>query len=324
MLNPMFLFDAAYTGPALVSAASFLAAPGGARYPLTLLYMSAADDAADLTARGALVAFTDAMNVRPGMPEVRVVVLRANVFDHYQQRFHFSSAIMYKIVLPQIFPTLAHIVLFDCGMLFGRATADFLDALEARIARDELAPIAAYCGSPEHPGALATHLQALPHNRLYPSAVILYFDVARYVAAGLYERIVTGFAHYRDSLIYGEQDLLCLLLREGELSAFDERDDRLHINMNLDDSWLRCAEYEAAYAAKDYFYLKHIGSFKPWKKWILHPAKAIYLRERERLRAIVGDTFMPALEDPELAPSDIRFAEYQLLLLEALYARAAP
>lgn len=321
-LNPVFLFDARYVGAALVSAASFLAAPGSERYPLTLLYMSRVDDDADLAARGALLAFSEAMRARRPELDLRLVVLRATVFEHYQQRFHFTSAIMYKIVLPQIFPDYGHIVLFDCGMQFGRATADFMAALEARIARDELGPIGAYCLPSDQGDVLAAHLHAVPHNALYPSAVILYFDVARYAAAGLYQRIVAGFEHYREHLVYGEQDLLCLLLREGELVSFAERDDRVHIDMADDASWQRMASYEAAWAAKDYFYLKHIGSFKPWKKWILHPAKSLYLREREALRALVGTQFMAALEDPELAPPDRRFADRQLQLLEEHYGRA--
>jgi lipopolysaccharide biosynthesis glycosyltransferase len=324
MLNPVFLFDARYLGPALVSAASFLAASGADRYPLTLLFMSRADDEADRAARAALIAFAEATGARRPQLDMRLVVLRATVFDQYQQRFHFSSAIMYKIVLPEISPDYGHIVLFDCGMLFGRATGDFLAALEERIVRADLGPIAAYCRVAEHEGALAPHLQSLPHNRLYPTAVILYFDVARYAAARLYQRILDGFAHYRDSLLYGEQDLLCLILREGELGDFEARDDRLHIDMADEASWPLMDKYQAAWAAKDYFYLKHIGSFKPWKKWILHPAKGFYLIERERLRPLIGAPFIPAMEDPELAPPDGRFTERQLSLLEAHYARSAP
>jgi lipopolysaccharide biosynthesis glycosyltransferase len=324
MLNPVFLFDERYLGPALVSAASFLATSGAEGYPLTLLFMSRADDEADLAARGALIAFAEATRACRPQLDMRLVVLRATVFDQYQQRFHFSSAIMYKIVLPEIFPDYGHIVLFDCGMLFGRATGDFLAALEARIARADLGPIAAYCGLAEHEGWLAPHLQAFPHNRLYPSAVILYFDVASYAAAGLYQRILEGFAHYRESLLYAEQDLLCLILREGELGDFEARDDRLHIDMAEEASWMRMDEYRTAWAAKDYFYLKHIGSFKPWKKWILHPAKGFYLIERERLRPLVGAPFFTALEDPELAPPDGRFAAHQLRLLEVHYARSVP
>jgi lipopolysaccharide biosynthesis glycosyltransferase len=322
MLNPVFLFDERYLGPALVSAASFLATSGAEGYPLTLLFMSRADDEADLAARGALIAFAEATRARRPQLDVRLVVLRATVFDQYRQRFHFSSAIMYKIVLPEIFPDYGHIVLFDCGMLFGRATGDFLAALEARIVRADLGLIAAYCCVAEHEGALAPHLQSVPHNRLYPSVVILYFDVARCAAASLYPRILAGFAHYRDILLYGEQDLLCLVLREGELGDFEPCDDRLHIDMADEASWMRMDEYQAAWAAKDYFYLKHIGSFKPWKKWILHPTKGFYLCERERLRTVVDAPFIPALEDPELAPSDVRLAERQLRLLEAHYARS--
>ncbi|MFP5392251.1 MAG: hypothetical protein ACLGI6_12015 [Gammaproteobacteria bacterium] len=323
MIHPVFLFDANYVGPALVSAASFIKVPGMQAYPLTLLFLSRQQEA-DNKARVALATFDAAIKEQhPGL-DVRVIELHATVFDDYVQRYHFSSAILYKLVLPQVFPTYEHIVLFDCGMLFGRRVAAFLDGIAERIARADIAPIGAFCCDPTLPGALGENLRHHPHNTRYPAGAILYFDVARYAEARLYERFVQGFHAFKHELAYGEQDLMCLTLREDELSDFGERDDRHHIDMAGPDTWFRMPEYERLYASGDHFYIKHVGSFKPWKKWVLHPAKGLYLRQFEALRPLLGGAVIDSLRDDAAYPSDIRFLQQQLYLLETYYEKVAP
>jgi lipopolysaccharide biosynthesis glycosyltransferase len=292
-----------------------------ARYPVTLLYL-VAPEGPDPLVTNALAAFGE--NIRKDHPaaDVRLIELRATVFDDYVQRYHFSSAILYKLVLPQVFADYEHIVLFDCGMLFGQRVAGFLERIAARAASDATCAIEAFCVDPDGPGALSEQLQQLPHNALYPAGVILYFNVRKYAAAQVYARLVAAFGHYKGALIYAEQDLLCLTLGEGELGALAEHDARHHIDMADQASWYRMPEYEALVAAGDYLYLKHIGSFKPWKKWILHPAKALYLRALARLAPVVGEERMAVLYDEHAFPADTRFLQQQLSLLESYYGKS--
>lgn len=322
-IDSVLLFDANYVGPALVSAASFIGAPGMQGYSLTMLFLSRGD-ASDNKARVALAAFeTNAKVQHPGL-DLRMIELHATVFDDYVQRYHFSSAILYKLVLPQIFGTYEHIVLFDCGMLFGDRLGGFLDGVAARIDSGDIAPIAAFCCAPDAEGALSADLRRHPHNALYPAAAIVYFDVRRYGAAGLYQRLVAGFGSFKHELMYAEQDLLCLVLQEGELCAFDARDDRHHIDMADQGTWYRMPEYEQRWRGKDYFYIKHVGSFKPWKKWILNPAKGLYLRQFEALRPLLGDAILDSLRDEAAYPNDIRFLQQQLELMERFYEKTQP
>jgi len=317
-LNIVFLFDAKYLGPALVSASSFFEIPGLTDFPVTLVYISS-DSATDLAAAQVLQVFKDSIRSKFAQVDLRLIVLQGNQFSDYVQRFHFSNAILYKAALPNIFPTYEHILFFDCGMIFGLQVLDFIDRLRKNIQKGEMSVVAAYCVSPNVSGALSTELQVYPHNSLYPSAAVLYFDANRYNELSIYERFLAAYATYRDRLQYAEQDLLCLVLREGELSNFPDKEFKCHIDMASPGSWNEFDTYETIYANRSYLYLKHIGSFKPWKKWVLHPAKSIYLCELHKLEKLIGMEALSILRDGELFPVNMGFLAQELMRLEAYY-----
>ena len=313
------MFDARYLGAALVSVSSFFDVPGMANYSLTLVYLST-DPAADMKSAHILQVFQRNIQSRDVLAELRLVVLQGSQFTDFIQRFHFSNAILYKAAIPTVFKHYEHILLFDCGMIFGWRLNDFIHRLEESICNQEMSLMGAFCYPPNINGALSQDLQAFPHNMLYPSAAVLYFDVKRYNQSAIYERYLNAYAAYREKLRYAEQDLFCLVLKEAELTAF--RDDqvlRCHIDMASVDSWSQIAKYEAIYASRDYLYLKHIGSFKPWEKWVLHPAKAIYLREQKRLEKYIGAEGLLALYNSDPYPKNMGFLEQQLIFLERYY-----
>jgi len=293
-INVVFLFDAKYLGPALVSAASFFEVPGMTDFPVTLVYI-AIDTATDSKAAQVLQIFQKSIQSNYAQVDLRLIVLQGNLFTDYVQRFHFSNAILYKAALPKVFPTYEHILLFDCGMIFGLQVEDFIQGLRQGIKNCELSAVGAFCDSSHISGTLCAELQAYPHNALYPSAAILYFDVKCYNQSLIYERYLTAYETYRNSLQYAEQDLLCLVLTEGELNAFPEKEVIFHIDMASTGSWAELGAYEEIYANRNCLYLKHIGSFKPWKKWVLHPAKSIYLREQHKLGRLIGRETLAAL-----------------------------
>lgn len=317
-LNIVFLFDAKYLGPALVSAASFFDVPGMADLPVTLVYISTDPDA-DTNAAQILQSFQKGIQSKHAQVDLRMIVLQGNQFADYVQRFHFSNAILYKAALPKIFPAYENILLFDCGTIFGIQVVDFIRRLRQGIQNCEMSAVGAFCVSPYVAGALSVALQAYPHNALYPSAAVLYFDVNRYNQLSIYEKYLAAYATYRNSLQYAEQDLFCLVLSEGELSDFSDSWIKCHIDMAAPESWSRLDAYEEIYAGRNCLYLKHIGSFKPWKRWVLHPAKSIYLREQHKLEKLVGTEAFSALRDGELFPSNMGFLVQELMRLEAYY-----
>ena len=316
-LNVLFIFDANYLSPALVSVASFFEILGEKHLPVTLVFLVGTNDTENQKVRAVLPLFEESIKSRYQGAQLQLIELRGNVFDDYVKRYHFSSAIMYKAIIPQAFPHYEHILHFDSGMIFGHRLHDFLAHVEENIRSRTIAPMAAFCVKTEL-GDLRAELKSYDHNALYPDGIILYFDVARYGQASIYDRFVLAFKLHREQLIYAEQDLLCLILRNGELSEFHECGMRCHIDLASSD-WSANEQHEGIYKSRDYFYIKHVGSLKPWKKWVLHPSKAIFLRERTNLLQLLKNGYSSYLRDDELLPANPGFLAQQLVLLEAYY-----
>jgi lipopolysaccharide biosynthesis glycosyltransferase len=268
--------------------------------------------------------FTSGLASRHPTVAIDLVSLSGSVFDSYVPRHHFSKAILYKLALPKAFPHWSKILLLDCGMIFGVQLPGFLDAIEQFNTRDTPPAAAAYCVEADGPTGLSTALSALPHHSLYPAGGTLYFDTRQYHQGGVYERLITAFHETREQLQYAEQDLLCLTLRGDELKALPETGPRCHIDLAGTESWQQIAAHLGLYESGRHVYIKHVGSFKPWRRWVLHPSKAIFLREQEALAALIGNDGLQALRDTDLFPSNTGFLAQQLLQLEAYYARNPP
>lgn len=317
-IDAFFLFDANYLCPALVSAASFLENQGENRLPLTLVYLAGGDAQDNQRVVLAIQSFEAIMRDRyPGM-NFQTVQLTGNAFSGYVQRAHFSSAILYKAILPQAFQHCEHILLFDCGMIFGKQLPGFIDQVRSGITKKSIGVVAAFCEPSNQESGLREDLRSLPHHALYPGGMVLFFDVVRYRRNAIAERLLANFNTYREQLVYAEQDLLCLTLQGSELTAFSEDALRRHIDLASPD-WQAVAEDTRLYSSRDFVYIKHVGSFKPWKKWVLHPSKGIFLKERSTLSRQLSPECVELMKDNEFFPSQIGFLAQQLSLLERQY-----
>jgi lipopolysaccharide biosynthesis glycosyltransferase len=318
-LEVVFLFDASYLGAALVSAASFLAHCNQSRHRIALVYLSSGTPE-DTRVAQVLHRFTSGLASRHPTVAIDLVSLAGSVFDSYVPRHHFSKAILYKLALPKAFPHWSRILLLDCGMIFGKQLPGFLATIEKLGDLDTPPAVAAFCVHADSPSGLPKHLQALPHHNFYPDGGKLYFDTQRYTQADAYERFLAEFHATRDRLQYAEQDLLCLTLRGDELQTIPESGRRCRIDLADIESWSKVVEHQELHTSGDYFYIKHIGSFKPWRRWVLHPSKSIFLREQAALAALIGNDGLQAIRDTDLFPSNTGFLAQQLLQLEAYYA----
>jgi len=111
---------------------------------------------------------------------------------------------------------------------------------------------------------LRDEFRGFKHHPFYPGGGILYFDVARYLRNAIADRLLANFNEYRERLVYAEQDLLCLTLKDDELTALADAGLRCHIDLASPD-WQTATEHARIHASPDCFYIKHVGSFKPWK-----------------------------------------------------------
>jgi lipopolysaccharide biosynthesis glycosyltransferase len=316
----VFLFDANYLGPALVSVMSFLEYAEMSDCSISLVYL-ASDPVVDARVGRSIQLFLAKAGERFPHAGLSAVVLMDTQFAGYVKRFHFSSAVLYKAALPRLFPGSSDIVFFDCGMIFGRGAGSMAERLRTRRRNGERYAVSAFCVAPDADGAFSTRAGMFPHHALYPSGGVLHFDVTLYNEARIYERFVEGYAQYRDYLHYPEQDLFCLILKEEELGQLPDDEVRCLIDMAGQEGWHELEGYRTLYRSRDFLFMKHVGSFKPWKKWVLHPAKAIYLKERHALEHLLGDAEAAALRDDEQIPKTPGYLGQQMELLENYYVR---
>ncbi len=321
MLSPVFLFDSNYLTPALVSVESFASLERIEKYTITLIFVSK-EELRDENSISILQLFQEKLNAIDANLKLSIIILKSKIFKEYIRRYHFSDAILYKLLLPKILPNYQHIIFFDCGMIFGDRTNDFLKLIEKKVDCDEMGVVGAFCSDSDDTNGLSETLRHLGHNEYYPAGVILYFDVKKYEKSNLYDRIINSFEENKELLLYAEQDLLCLVLTSGELTRFEKNTDRIQIDMADESTWNLIAWYSKKYNSKDYFYIKHIGSFKPWNKWVLHPVKALYLKRKQLLSKNFDSNMLLSLDGGELFPNDIRFLSRQILLLEEYYSKS--
>jgi lipopolysaccharide biosynthesis glycosyltransferase len=115
---------------------------------------------------------------------------------------------------------------------------------------------------------------------LYPSGGILFFNSAAYKKSKLFDRLISGYSHYKDHLVWAEQDLLCMVAAEGELYNLNIQDSLFTENLSV-KGYLD-SEVSSVYDTSFMMY-KVTGTIKPWKCWVFDPKKKYYLDRREHV-----------------------------------------
>jgi lipopolysaccharide biosynthesis glycosyltransferase len=317
-LRVFFIFDENYVSPALVSVMSLLAQLGEDVPKVTLVFLRDGGNAKDHEPVFALLNhFISTLQKVHRLLEINIVEQRGTPFLGYVKRSHFSDAILRKLIIPELFAQYEHILLFDCGLIFGSKVRNFFDDVRCLIDQNSNAAVAAF-SDPSDQVEMKGSLKFVQHNLLYPAGVILYFNTILWRKKNVLARLIQNFDKHREELVYAEQELLCLTLENDELVAMRDHYKRHHIDL-FDAEWSKSEEHFKVYVARDYLYMKHTGSFKPWKKWVLHPAKSIFLKERLLAVELIGAELAGFLYDPSTTPSQDLFLKHQLHLLERHY-----
>jgi lipopolysaccharide biosynthesis glycosyltransferase len=204
------------------------------------------------------------------------VAVQSNYFKNFS-RFHLTSATLQKLVIPAIFPSEDLCLSIDAGMIFGHKTSDFLSCVE----KPSAAAITAFTTAAS--ATLHESQLAIDHHALYPAGGILAFRPAIYNANDILNRCIETYETLQNQIIYGEQDIINFSLRDTELSDFAYSEKRIHIDLANHASWNEADHLVQTYLSKEYLYMKHVGVFKPWRRWVLSPAKSIYTHALSKL-----------------------------------------
>lgn len=303
--------DGNYLEPAFITLDSLaINSPIGTR--VCLLYLR--DGTEDDIVFESLIA--EAMKEFQGIYKGKIVfssiAVRSNYFNNFS-RFHLTSATLQKLVFPAIFPSEEICVSIDAGMIFGTKLTEFIAHLE----KPSLPAITAFTTAANT--TLQHNQLTIAHHDLYPAGGILAFRPAIYNKNNLLERCINTYENLRDDIIYGEQDIICFTLKDSELSDFSYYGERIHIDLANEQTWTDSDKLVETYISKNYFYMKHVGMFKPWRRWVLSPAKSIYSHALSKLPAAINAlTKHPRLIGQHASSDKFSglFFERQLLLYE--------
>ena len=271
--------DRNYLEPALITLNSILL-NSPATSKICLLYLKAQDQEDIIFESLIATALTEFNKLYQNRESIQCIAVHSNYFTNFSQ-FHLTSATLQKLVFPVIFPEEDICLSMDAGMIFGTGLPEFLQ----HVAGTTTAAITAFTTSAKE--TLQPSQISLAHNNLYPAGGILAFRPGIYNKNKLLDRCVQTFNDMRQHIIYGEQDIICFTLDNQELDSFAYDCKRIHIDLANDKSWQESDNLVNTYISQDYLYMKHVGVFKPWRQWVLSPAKSIYIHALRHLPAAI-------------------------------------
>lgn len=260
--------DSNYLEPAFITL-NTLASHSPASTKICLLYLrtSKEDYLFEEIISEALIRFKNIFNNKI---EIFSIAVNSNYFSDFN-KFHLTSATLQKLTIPAIFPSQDLCLSVDAGMIFGREVSYFIEQLK----RPSEAAITAF--TTQAVSSLIENQLDIPHHNLYPAGGILAFRPEIYNKNDLLKRCVETYSNLRDLITYGEQDIICFTVKNNELEDFNLPITKIHIDLANLISWSDSEILVEQYLTKNYFYMKHVGVFKPWKRWVLSPAKSIYI-----------------------------------------------
>jgi lipopolysaccharide biosynthesis glycosyltransferase len=260
--------DFNYLEPAFITLNSLANhSPIGTRICLLYLRTSKEDYIFEEIIAEALIKF---QNIYNNKIELFSIAVNSNYFLNFD-KFHLTSATLQKLTIPAIFPSEDLCLSVDAGMIFGHEVPYFIEQLK----RPSEAAITAFTS--EAVSTLLNNQLDIPHHKLYPAGGILAFRPEIYNKINLLDRCVETYNNLRELITYGEQDIICFTVKNNELDDFNFPITKIHIDLANLTSWTESETLVEKYLSKNYFYMKHVGVFKPWKRWVLSPSKAIYI-----------------------------------------------
>ena len=268
------IFDQFYLEPALITAFELI--QSGINYPVHLLYIESQEPSISNEIEVILSDFISSFKLDSINESIIVIKVKntLNIFD----KFHFTNAIIYKILVPSILEDFDYILNIDAGILLGEKSSDFINAIASEINNNiyNNTIIAAFCTDSKID--LISSLQHIPHNTKYPSGIMMLFNVLKYNSEYTYRNILSTWNHLSAELAYAEQDLLCIILKEGQLVQLPLVN--LMVGEFLDLEGVDNNSISISEQVKEFAFYKVWGTCKPWKYWVLDFRKVFYLNRR--------------------------------------------
>ena len=270
MLVTTIIFDSNYVEPAIVTAYELCKFSNDIKKIILIFINSKKEEDAS-----ALKLATEFCQFARKYIPIDIIQVE-NSLEPYQA-YHFNNSIIYKALIPSIVPNEEFVLNIDAGVLPGAEFSNLLVKINSLCKPNSNWIIGANCESASlH---LSPPLSSLQHNPLYPSGIILLFNIREYFSANWHSRFIEKYLLLKESLVLAEQDLICITAEDNELIELP--DSSRHKILHLGDKSLKGeAPTLDNTTFQDCTFYKIVGSFKPWNYWVLDPNKALYTSRR--------------------------------------------
>jgi lipopolysaccharide biosynthesis glycosyltransferase len=265
------IFDSLYIEPALITAYELLHC--GFNHPIFLIFIDSSDITISAQSEVILSDFKNKLNT----DQVNILKV-ANTLSSFN-KFHFSNSIIYKILIPNLVEGYDFILNIDAGILLGDKSLNFFHHIIFNIENNAYKNAAVSAFLTDSSIDLDVSLQHISHNSKYPSGIILLFNVQMYNLNNLFTQIIDSWKKYSTVLLYAEQDLLCIIIEEGNFIQLPMRDSVIIEFLDLDG--LKINTLSVGDIKPNFAFYKVCGTCKPWKYWVLDQRKSFYLKHRE-------------------------------------------
>jgi len=263
-------FDQFYIEPALLTAYEII--NSGLNYKLHLVYIEPQDESISNEMENILLKFKNKIN-----NDQLIIIKVDGILANYKQ-FHFTNAIIYKILIPSIIKDYNFVLNLDAGILLGNKFSDFIHGITTEIDNNNFdnSLVSAFCTNSQID--LHTSLHNIPHNSNYPSGIVMLFNVRNYDLCDTSTKIISTWNQLSNYLVYAEQDLLCIIAEEGQLTQLPMVNSIVIEYLDLQGLNLKVSSI--VYSKTDFSFYKVCGTCKPWKYFVLDFRKLFYLNRR--------------------------------------------
>ncbi len=204
-----------------------------------------------------------------------------NAFQFYEvanslsdfDAFHFDNSIVNKILIPEYLPDQPYILNIDAGYIPGNSFVKLILSIEQLIQENNNWIIAAFDNQMM---SLPAALKDLNANRLYPEGGVLLFNCQNFHQSNYSKIYKQSYEALKTFLVYAEQELLKITLGDGVIIELPFGGERKLFELTGDVVCNMPPLIKNSELQNSILY-KCVGTFKPWKYWVLDPNKKFWL-----------------------------------------------
>jgi hypothetical protein len=282
------LFDANYIEPALLTSYLILRGQYRGISGLCLIYIDK-QQPCDVEAKNIIHKYVEHFYRMFPLHAIKI----CNTLPDFN-KYHFTNAILYKPLIPSLIGHSKYIINFDAGIIPGSHFDSFINqTINQCLINPNKWIISAFCDPVLN--SLPVPIKISDESRLYPNGQVLLFNKENFDTFHFDQRYMVNYEKYQKSLVYAEQELMCITADTDELSELPLANERTLYGLDLKSMLDKNLILDHAKIDEHCIYSKVIGTLKPWKYWVLDANKKHWIEKIRLMEAEFPISHLPLI-----------------------------